>query len=81
LRALSIPPARPGAATPGDAAERHAAEDRAMEALRRSVSAGFADVATIRTDPDLDPLKGRADFRALLDQLTKSKADGGGRSQ
>src|SRR5262249_35046437 len=51
-----------------------AAEDRAMEALRRSIDAGFADVALIQTDPDLNSLRSRPDFQAMLAQLTKSKA-------
>jgi serine/threonine protein kinase len=39
---------------------------RAMEMLRKAVAAGYRDVAWMRRDPDLDPLRPRADFQALL---------------
>jgi serine/threonine-protein kinase len=39
---------------------------RAMEMLRRAVAAGYRDVAWMRRDPDLDPLRARADFQVLL---------------
>ena len=39
---------------------------RAMEMLRRAVAAGYWDVAWMRRDPDLDPLRSRADFQVLL---------------
>jgi serine/threonine-protein kinase len=39
---------------------------RAMEMLRRAVAAGYRDVAWMRRDPDLDPLRPRADFQVLL---------------
>src|SRR5260370_3415421 len=37
-----------------------------MEALRRSLAAGMTDFALMDRDPDLDSLRGRSDFRALL---------------
>jgi hypothetical protein len=40
-----------------------------MVLLRRAVAAGFADIAHIRADPDLDPLRSRADFQTLLMDL------------
>jgi serine/threonine-protein kinase len=40
--------------------------DRAMEMLRQAVAAGYWDVAWMRRDPDLDPLRSRADFQVLL---------------
>jgi tetratricopeptide (TPR) repeat protein len=40
--------------------------DRAMESLRRSLAAGLTDFAVMDRDPDLDPLRGRSDFRALV---------------
>jgi serine/threonine-protein kinase len=39
---------------------------RAMEMLHRAVAAGYRDVAWMRRDPDLDPLRSRADFQVLL---------------
>jgi serine/threonine-protein kinase len=49
--------------TPG---ERGAQADRAMEALRRAVAGGYRSPHAIRTDPNLDPLRSRHDFQALL---------------
>ena len=40
--------------------------DQAMATLRRSVAAGYRDLLSLRTDPDLDPLRSRQDFRMLL---------------
>ena len=39
---------------------------RAMDNLRAAVSNGFRDRVYIQTEPDLDPLRGRSDFRALI---------------
>jgi hypothetical protein len=44
--------------------------DRAMAALRRAVAAGYANVALIRRDLDLDPLRPRRDFQELLMDLS-----------
>jgi serine/threonine-protein kinase len=48
------------------AADAAAEADRAMAALRRAVAAGYRDLAYLRTDTDLDPLRGRDDFRLLM---------------
>jgi hypothetical protein len=37
-----------------------------MDLLRRAVAMGISDPAQLRRDSDLDPLRPRADFRALL---------------
>ncbi len=55
----------PGPAPPTSAG-REALADRAVEALRRSLAAGGRNFALIDRDPVLDPLRGRADFRALM---------------
>jgi len=66
--ALGIPLVARG--QPGPAhearAERENYADRAMDALRQAVAAGFRDVARIRRDADLGPLRGRDDFQALV---------------
>jgi tetratricopeptide (TPR) repeat protein len=54
------------AATPATFLERVALADRAMDALRRAVAAGFSDFGLMDRDKDLDPLRGRADFKALV---------------
>ena len=52
-----------------DAAKKAEYADRAMELLQRAVKAGYKDAAHIKTDGDLDPLRGRADFKQLLATL------------
>jgi hypothetical protein len=56
---------------PGADATRLAGEeaDRAMAWLHKAVAAGFSDVAHIKNDKDLDPLRERADFKKLLAEL------------
>jgi serine/threonine-protein kinase len=44
---------------------RRRAED-AIAALRRAIAAGYRDAAKLAKDRDLDPLRERADFQALL---------------
>jgi hypothetical protein len=56
------------AATPSTAAEREALADQAMDALRRSLAAGMKDLAFVDRDHDLDPLRARSDFRALMEE-------------
>jgi serine/threonine protein kinase/Tfp pilus assembly protein PilF len=43
--------------------------DAAMKLLRDAVSKGYKDVAHIKKDPDLDPLRQRDDFRKLVAEL------------
>jgi serine/threonine-protein kinase len=44
--------------------------DRAMQFLREAVRAGYRDVNAIQTEPDLDPLRYRSDFRDLVHDLS-----------
>ena len=37
-----------------------------MELLQKAVKAGYKDAAHMAKDTDLDPLRGREDFRKLL---------------
>jgi hypothetical protein len=48
-------------------AEAYAA--RAMATLRQAVQNGFKDAAHMKKDPDLDPLRPRADFQKLLAEV------------
>ena len=43
--------------------------EEAVETLRRTVAAGLQDVAYMRRDTDLDPLRSRPDFQLLLMDL------------
>jgi hypothetical protein len=40
-----------------------------MAILRRSIDARFANLDDLKTDPDLDPLRNRGDFKQLLAEL------------
>jgi serine/threonine-protein kinase len=52
------------------AAERQRRDaDRAVATLRRAVELGWADYNGLKFDPDLDSLRSRPDFRALLMDL------------
>jgi tetratricopeptide (TPR) repeat protein len=44
---------------------------RAMELLQRAVGAGYRDAARLKSDPDLDTLRGRKDFQQLVERLEK----------
>jgi hypothetical protein len=43
--------------------------DRAMEWLRKSIAAGYKDVAHVKEDKDLDSLRDRSDFQKLVTEL------------
>ncbi|AMV41022.1 tetratricopeptide repeat protein [Planctomyces sp. SH-PL62] len=64
---LSATPAAPGSS--GADGEGRAQADQAMEALRRAVAAGFRDLPHMQADSDLDPLRGRDDFKLLMMDL------------
>jgi serine/threonine-protein kinase len=46
--------------------------DQAMQMLRHAVAKGYKDVAQLKKDKDLDPLRKRADFAQLLTELEQS---------
>ena len=43
--------------------------NRAMEWLKKTVQAGYKDVAHMVEDSDLDALRGRDDFQKLMKEL------------
>jgi serine/threonine-protein kinase len=43
--------------------------DRAMETLRQAIGKGYKDVANLKKDTDLDPLRPRGDFKKLLTEM------------
>jgi hypothetical protein len=43
--------------------------DQAMDLLRQAVKAGQNNVGDLKGDPDLDPLRGREDFKKLIAEL------------
>ena len=46
---------------------------KAVETLRKSVDNGFKDYVYVESEPDLDPLRARGDFKALLAKITPAK--------
>jgi serine/threonine-protein kinase len=53
--------------------------DRALALLEQAVALGYRNLAHIKKDPDLDPLRSRADFQKLLARLERELKDGGRR--
>jgi hypothetical protein len=49
--------------------ERYA--DRALEALRQAVARQYRDVVNLETEPDLDALRDRPEFKAILAELAR----------
>jgi hypothetical protein len=43
--------------------------DKAMAALRQAIRNGYKDAAHMKKDTDLDPLRGREDFKKLVAEL------------
>lgn len=44
--------------------------DQAMEDLRKALRRGYSNHRMLTTDPDLDPLRSRAEFRSLVSDPT-----------
>jgi eukaryotic-like serine/threonine-protein kinase len=45
--------------------------DRAMDLLRNALKAGYSDAAHMAKDTDLDAIRGRDDFKKLIEHLAK----------
>jgi tetratricopeptide (TPR) repeat protein len=56
-----------------DRAQQQGYEAEAVAVLREMLANGYRDVHALQTDPDLDPLRGREDFRQLLAELAAKK--------
>jgi serine/threonine-protein kinase len=69
--ALCVPLVGKGKAelSAAEKAERERYADQAMDALRAAIAAGDRDVARLRKEPALDPLRQRDDFKALVRQV------------
>ena len=52
-----------------EAADGRAEADKAMESLRRAVTAGWTRADHMRIDTDLDPIRSRPDFQLLIMDL------------
>jgi tetratricopeptide (TPR) repeat protein/tRNA A-37 threonylcarbamoyl transferase component Bud32 len=55
--------------TAAEQAAKRRYADQAMEALRQAVAEGWGNVAWMNTDPDLAALRGREDFKQLMDDV------------
>jgi tetratricopeptide (TPR) repeat protein len=71
-------PARQGQNPPTNQEQAEAGReaDRAVEQLQRAIESGFADLNAIRTRKELDPIRGREDFKLLfatLEQTVRSR--------
>lgn len=54
--------------------KREAYSVHAVELLRKAMVAGYKEVAHIRKDPDLDSVRDREDFKALLKEMENKSA-------
>jgi hypothetical protein len=55
--------------TAPEQAERRQYLDQAMDALRNAIAAGYRDLAELKADTSLDPLRDRNDFHKLVATL------------
>src|SRR5262249_6945871 len=69
IRCLASELVRSGATGPADVERSRRWADRAMEALQRAVDGGYRDFAYIESDTDLDALRSRDDYKALIASL------------
>jgi serine/threonine-protein kinase len=58
--------------TPDERDQQKGYARQAVEALRQARANGYRDVKALQTDPDLDPVRESAEFRTLLDEMTRS---------
>jgi tetratricopeptide (TPR) repeat protein len=56
----------------GDMSQQYS--DRAMTLLQKAVKAGYKDTARVKADADLDSLRGREDFKKLIQEMEKQPA-------
>jgi hypothetical protein len=54
-----------------DAEPKERVARRAIALLNQAVARGYSDGETLKTRPDLDSLRGREDFKALLRSVEK----------
>jgi tetratricopeptide (TPR) repeat protein len=55
-----------------DKDKQHEHATRAVELLQRAIQAGYNNVEYLRKDTDLDSLRGRDDFKKLLESLSQA---------
>jgi serine/threonine-protein kinase len=55
--------------SPAQQEQRRRFIEQAMNVLRKAVASGLKDAAAVRRDPNLAPLRGRDDFRKLVEEM------------
>jgi eukaryotic-like serine/threonine-protein kinase len=60
-----------------DGRRRNVYGDRAIEALRSAAGGGLLDIEMLETNPDLNSLRVRADFRSLLKEVEEKRVTAG----
>jgi hypothetical protein len=58
-------------------AAAQAEADKAMKDVQRAIDSGLRDPDIFRGDTDLDPLRDREDFKAMLRKLEAGASSGG----
>ena len=58
----------------GDQLRRQVYSDRAVDVLRRAISSGFLNPEMLRTDMDIDSIRDRPDFEALIKDAEQKSA-------
>ena len=74
IRSLSSDLVRSTGKDPAAVERSRRLADQAMEALRQAVNGGYRDLAWIEIDPDLDPLRSRDDYKALIAEIKAKSA-------
>ncbi len=74
LRSLSSDLVRSIGKDPAAVERSRRLTDQAMEALRQAVDGGYRDLAWISIDPDLEPLRSRDDYKALIAEIKAKSA-------
>jgi serine/threonine protein kinase len=74
-RAIAAAAVRAADPSAEGAKQASAEADRAMAWLEKAVAAGSSDVIRMEADPNLDAIRDRADFKALVGKLKSRKND------
>jgi tetratricopeptide (TPR) repeat protein/tRNA A-37 threonylcarbamoyl transferase component Bud32 len=60
------------AAVPGDTPLAARYEQRALESLEAALAQGYSDIMMLETAPDLEPIRGRPEFKKLLEKVKRT---------
>jgi serine/threonine-protein kinase len=74
IRSLSSDLVRATGKEPAAVERSRSLADQAMKALRQAVDGGYRDLAWIEIDHDLDPLRSRNDYKAMIAEIKAGSA-------